>query len=248
VNIEGLSAKQLARYAVIPLTGQLALYRTGLAPFTVAFTLGRVKSRTGTAARVTKPSDVLCCVVRETERRRVLAVLGIGERGWREHVRQWEAVHMAHRCRRGEVTLFLTPDHACPNCHGNFLYLTTWVVGAEPTLPEERNLGFRNREPTVPESVPDAETGNGVKKRVPWGTMDSGSLDVGFLNSTDGSGTDFKNARERAEARRRVAGEAAAAAAGNLFVATRDLNGRGIRAPDGRLWTAYKLGRYLGVA
>jgi hypothetical protein len=115
----------------------------------IASALGKSIRRDSTFLPARHGKDVIGVWVGRTQRKAIIEELCISDRWWNELVDMWVKSNIAHRCRRGEVCLWLTPFmEECPSCKEEP------EVEWELTVPNNRNSGFLKEELTVPNSVP----------------------------------------------------------------------------------------------
>jgi hypothetical protein len=111
--------------------------------------LGKSIRRDSTFLPARHGKDVIGVFIGRAQRKTIIEELGISDRWWNELVDMWVKSNIAHRCRRGEVCLWLTPFmKECPSCKEEP------KVEGELTVPNNGNSWFPKREPTLPDSVP----------------------------------------------------------------------------------------------
>jgi hypothetical protein len=105
------------RYSPMTVSALLRLPECSARSFMVASALGRFVRQDGSFEALRSAKDAAGSVIGKTQRVRILKVLNIQPRRWRALVDDWELRYIAHRCRRGEVCLFVRPLEAkCPAC------------------------------------------------------------------------------------------------------------------------------------
>jgi hypothetical protein len=84
----------------------------------VACAMGNAKRRDGTFAPLRDGKDVIGVLISYLKRKQVCTVLEIELEYFSRLAKQWEDLHIAHRCARGVVCLWLDPlMEQCPGCN-----------------------------------------------------------------------------------------------------------------------------------
>jgi hypothetical protein len=123
----------LERYSPVEVGLMVHLPEGNARSFMIASALGRILAKDGTFAPLAGRENGGGSVVGPTQRKRVLAVLNIKPRRWRDLVADWETRYVAHKCGASTVCLFTRwLPTACPACKAEVL------VTESPPRPDAR--------------------------------------------------------------------------------------------------------------
>jgi hypothetical protein len=84
----------------------------------IASALGKSIRRDSTFLPARHGKDVIGVLIGRTQRKAIIEELGITPRQLNRQIDSWVKANIAHRCRRGEVCLWITPFmNECPGCN-----------------------------------------------------------------------------------------------------------------------------------
>jgi hypothetical protein len=141
------------RYPPARVAAFLTLPESNARCFAVATALGSYVWPNGSSAAVKSGRDTAGIRVGPRQRGRILEILNIGERRWRQLVDEWESRGVAHRCRSGVVCILVRPwELLCPGCQVE-------LEGArrKPTRPDARRRSGSPGSPQLEAVLPNGD-------------------------------------------------------------------------------------------
>jgi hypothetical protein len=141
--------RQRQRFSPATVAVLLRLPQSPARSFLIASALGKSIRRDSTFLPARHGKDVIGVFIGRAQRKTIIEELGVTARRFNQQIDAWVKANIAHRCRRGEVCLWLTPFmDECPGCG------VEPVVERTLTVPMNGKSHVPNRSLTLPDSVP----------------------------------------------------------------------------------------------